>query len=53
MKNKNYSIRLSEIMAQYLVEKSRERQMLPSEYLRYIIQREMDKEGYYNGKVDK
>lgn len=53
MKNVNYSIRISELMAQYLVDKARERQMLPSEYLRYIIQQEMDREGYYShGKTD-
>lgn len=44
MKNKNYSIRLTEQMADFLVAKSKEMHMFPSEYLRYLVQREMDRE---------
>ena len=52
MKNKNYSIRLSEPMADFLVEQGRKMSMLPSEYLRYLIQKEMERTGYQYGKQD-
>ncbi len=42
MKNKNYSIRLSEKMANHLVEEARKMELLPSEYLRNLILRDME-----------
>ena len=46
MKNKNYSIRLSEKMTEFLVSEAKKRELLPSEYLRYIIQKEMERINY-------
>ena len=52
MKNKIYSIRLSEPMTDFLVKQARKMAMLPSEYLRYLIQREMERTDYQYGKQD-
>lgn len=42
MNNKNYSIRLSEELVDFIVQKSRRLGMFPSEYVRFLIQREMN-----------
>ena len=51
IKEKNYSIRLSNKMTDFLTEEAKKRELLPSEYLRYLIQKEMENLGY--GKTDK
>ena len=43
-KDQNYSVRFSEAMLQFLVNYSKKYDMLPSEYLREIIRKEMIKE---------
>lgn len=43
MKEENYSIRLSEKMKNFIIEQAKMRGMLPSEYLRFLLQREMEK----------
>jgi hypothetical protein len=46
MKHEHYSIRLSETMKKHIVEEARKLQLLPSEYLRNLILRDMEIKGY-------
>ena len=45
MKNKNYSIRLTEKMVEHIVNEAKKLELLPSEYLRNLILRDMEVKG--------
>lgn len=47
MKSINYSVRISQLMSDFLKQEGQKMAMLPSEYLRYLIQKEMERKGYY------
>ena len=44
MKNITYSIRISGAMNDFIREQAKKKQLVPSEYLRFLIQREIEKE---------
>lgn len=51
-KDQNYSIRLTEKMVNFLVDTAKQKELLPSEYLRELIRQEMERT-HYNGKINK
>ena len=51
MKENNYSIRISDRMKEHLIKMAKEKELLPSEYLRLLIERDIEREKYH-GKID-